>query len=143
MDTHNVSFRDLRQDEFDTPSILAHAAEQAVKRKYEDFPIIDVDSHHYETESFAQILEYISDPVMRGQARFQGARDGGIASARGSYQEMAGRVTRYKGRFKEKTPSGTHRDIALTRRWMDAFGVDQTCLFPTPMLSLGLTPRVE
>jgi uncharacterized protein len=26
---------------------------------------------------------------------------------------------------------------------MDAFGVDVTCLFPTPMLSLGLTPRVE
>jgi hypothetical protein len=143
MDTLNTSLRDVTQDEFDTPTLLAHAAEQAAKRKYEEFCIVDVDSHHYETESFAQILEYIEDPVLRNQARFQGMRDGGITSSRGSYQEMAGRVTRYKGRAKEKTPDTVHRDVALTRRWMDAFGVDVTCLFPTPMLSLGLTPRVE
>ncbi len=41
---------------------------------------------------------------MRHQARFQGMREGGITSSRGSYQEMAGRVTRYKGRPREKTP---------------------------------------
>jgi uncharacterized protein len=144
MDTHNVSFRDLAQEEFNTPQTLAHAAEQAAQRKYEDFTIVDIDSHHYETESFQQILEYIDDPVLRHQARFQGVGDRGITSPRGSYQEMAGRVTRYKGRGKEKTEAGgLHRDIQLTRRWMDALGVDVTCLFPTPMLSLGLTPRVE
>jgi len=141
MDT--VSFRDHTLEEFDTPTLLAHATEQAVKRRYEEFCIVDTDSHHYESESFAQILEYIEDPVLRNQARFQGGRDGGITSSRGSYQEMAGRVTRYRGRHKEKTPSTPHRDITLTKRWMDAFGVDITCLFPTPMLSLGLTPRVE
>ena len=141
MDT--VSLRDHSLEEFDTPTLLAHAAEQAAKRKYEDFCIVDVDSHHYETESFQQILEYIEDPVMRHQAKVQGVREGGITSPRGSYQEMAGRVTRYRGRHKEKTPAGVNRDISLTKRWMDAFGVDQTCLFPTPMLSLGLTPRAE
>ncbi|HUZ74871.1 MAG TPA: amidohydrolase family protein [Stellaceae bacterium] len=141
MDTVNI--RDLSLEEFDTPTVLAHAAEQAAKRRYEDFCIVDVDSHHYETESFSQILEYIEDPVLRHQARFQGVREGGITSPRGSYQEMAGRVTRYKGRHREKTPDTVHRDVSLTRRWMDAFGVDVTCLFPTPMLSLGLTPRVE
>ncbi|HZT51884.1 MAG TPA: amidohydrolase family protein [Stellaceae bacterium] len=143
MDTLNTSMRDVTLEEFDTPTLLAHAAEQAAKRKYEEFCIVDVDSHHYETESFAQILQYIEDPVLRQQAQFQGMREGGITSPRGSYQEMAGRVTRYKGRFKEKTPDTVHRDVTLTRRWMDAFGVDMTCLFPTPMLSLGLTPRVE
>ncbi len=141
MDT--VNLRDHSLEEFDTPTLLAHAAEQAAKRKYEDFCIVDVDSHHYETESFQQILEYIEDPVMRHQAKVQGVREGGITSPRGSYQEMAGRVTRYRGRHKEKTPAGVNRDISLTKRWMDAFGVDQTCLFPTPMLSLGLTPRAE
>ena len=69
MDTHDVSFRDLRHDEFDTPSILGHAAEQAVKRKYEDFCIIDVDSHHYETESMQEILEYMDDPVLQQLAK--------------------------------------------------------------------------
>jgi uncharacterized protein len=146
MDTHQVKYRDIRDllvEEFDTPTILAHAAEQAAQRRYEDFCIVDVDSHHYETESFAQILEYIEDPVLRHQAKFQGMDGGGIATARGSYQELAGRITRYRGRKREKTPDSPHRDVTLTKRWMDSFGVDVSCLFPTPMLSLGLTPRVE
>jgi len=80
---------------------------------------------------------------MRDQAKYQGMGGGGIASSRGGYQELMGRVTRYPGRRKEKTPSGQLRDIALTKRWMDAIGIDVVCLFPTPMLSLGLTPRKE
>jgi len=31
----------------------------------------------------------------------------------------------------------------MTREWMDAMGVDYACLFPTPMLFLGLHPQVE
>src|ERR1700689_651795 len=122
MDTHQVGHRDIRDlmtEEFNTPTILAHAAEQAAERRYEDFCIVDVDSHHYETESFKEILEYIEDPVLRYQARFQGLDGGGIASARGSYQELAGRITRYQGRKREKTPDSPHRDVTLTKRWMD------------------------
>ncbi len=146
MDTHNVSgvsVRDVRDDEFDTRNLLAHATEQAVKRRYEDFPIVDVDSHHYESESFAEILKYIDDPVMRHNAQFQGMGGGSIVGPRGAYQDMAGRVTRNRRRRLEKTEPDTKRDIALTRRWMDAFGVDMTCLFPTPMLALGLAPRID
>ena len=36
-----------------------------------------------------------------------------------------------------------HRDVSLTRRWMDAMGVDIAVLFPSPMLQLGLHPQVE
>ncbi len=81
--------------------------------------------------------------MLRDQARVQGYGRGGITSANGSYQEMAGRITRYPLRKTEKTPPSPHRDITLTKRWMDAFGVDVTILFPTPMLTLGVTPRVE
>jgi predicted TIM-barrel fold metal-dependent hydrolase len=35
------------------------------------------------------------------------------------------------------------RDISLTRRWMDAIGIDVAIMFPTPMLQLGLHPQVE
>ena len=35
------------------------------------------------------------------------------------------------------------RDVSLTRRWMDAMGVDIAVLFPSPMLQLGLHPQVE
>jgi len=141
MDT--LSFRDLSVEEFDTKTLLAHAQEQAIQRRYEDFLIVDVDAHHYETESFAQICEYIEDPVMRAQAKYQGFGIQGLTSTAGSYQNLGGRVTRNRGRRLEKTPPTPHRDITMTKRWMDSMGVDVTCLFPTPMLFLGTTPRAE
>ena len=142
MDT--VNFRDLSVEEFDTTTLLEHANQQAIQRRYEDFFIADIDGHHYETYSFKQMCEYIEDPVMRDQAKYQGFGGGGITSQNGSYQSLGGRVTRYPGRSKEKTPkSTTHHDVTVTKRWMDAIGIDQICLFPTPMLSLGLTPRPE
>jgi len=137
----STTFRDLSVEEFDTTTLLQHANEQAIQRRYEDFFIVDIDGHHYETESFKSIAEYIEDPVMRDQAKYQGFGAPGITS--GNYQSLAGRVTRYPGRRKEKTPQGTHRDITLTKRWMDAIGIDVLCIFPTPMLGLGFTPRVE
>ena len=43
--------RDPSVEEFDTRTLLKKAAQQANKRHYEDFLIVDVDAHHYETES--------------------------------------------------------------------------------------------
>ncbi len=59
------------------------------------------------------------------------------------YQDIGGRITRHDLRKLEKTSPDTHRDIAMTKTWMDAMGVDYACLFPTPMLFLGLHPQVE
>jgi predicted TIM-barrel fold metal-dependent hydrolase len=59
------------------------------------------------------------------------------------YQDIDGRITRQKLRQFEKTPEGQNRDIVMTKRWMDAMGVDYACLFPTPMLFLGLHPQVH
>ena len=50
----------MKVDEFDSGKMLAHAAQQAKQRGYEKFPIVDVDSHHYELESFNEILEYMT-----------------------------------------------------------------------------------
>ena len=87
--------------------------------------------------------QYMDDPVLRHEAKFQGMARGGIASADGSYQELGGRITRYPRRRIEKVPPTPHRDITLMRRWMDAMGVDIACMFPTPMLNLAACPRVE
>ncbi|HEV8014230.1 MAG TPA: hypothetical protein VGP48_01790, partial [Stellaceae bacterium] len=144
MDT--VNFRDLSLAEIDTKTLLSHAEQQAIQRRYEDFLIVDVDGHHYETASYKEICEYIEDPVMRDQAKYQGYGLGGITSATagGGYQNLLGRVTRRTGGFaNDKAPPTPHRDITLTKRWMDAIGIDQVCLFPTPMLTLGLTPRPD
>ena len=65
----DIKFRDPAVEEFNTSTLLKQAARQAAKRKYEDFLIVDVDAHHYETESFAEITEYIEDPVLRGIAQ--------------------------------------------------------------------------
>jgi hypothetical protein len=59
------------------------------------------------------------------------------------YQDTGGRITRSHLRRFEKVPENTHRDIFMTKGWMDAMGVDYTCLFPTPMLFLGMHPQPE
>ncbi len=139
----DATFRDPSLEEFDTARLLANAREQAAKRRYEDFMIIDVDAHHYENESYAEITEFIEDPVFRNEARMQGWGRTGVALADANYQNMGGRITRIFQRGKEKVPPGSHRDIALTKRWMDAMGIDLICLFPTPMLTLGMNPRPD
>jgi len=48
-----------------------------------------------------------------------------------------GRVTRNPRVNAEPVPPTPHRDITLTKRWMDALGIDIVCLFPTPMLTLA------
>jgi predicted TIM-barrel fold metal-dependent hydrolase len=141
-ETGPVELRDFTLEHYDTTQALAHAAEQAIQRKYEDFLIVDVDSHHYESESFQEIIEYIDDPVLRQNAAHQGLAKPGLGVGNGSYQELNGRIIRYRGRRKEKVPQKPHRDITLMRRWMDAMGVDIACLFPTPMLNLSLSPNV-
>src|SRR3981189_2868066 len=92
MNVHANNFRDLAAAEFDTTTLLAHAADQAIERRYEDFCIVDVDCHHYETEAFNEILQYMEDPVIRHEAKYQGTARGGIASADGSYQEIGGGI---------------------------------------------------
>jgi len=64
MNVHTNNFRDLAAAEFDTTTLLAHAAEQAIERRYEDFCIVDVDCHHYETEAFNEILQYMEHPTL-------------------------------------------------------------------------------
>ena len=138
--------RRMRVDEFDSGKMLAQATRQAKQRGYDKFPIVDVDSHHYELESFNEILDYMTDPVLKqlaqmansGNAKGVGVMPGGVG-----YQDMGGRAIRYPLRRIEKPEPGVHRDVSLTRRWMDAMGVDIAVLFPSPMLQLGLHPQVE
>jgi predicted TIM-barrel fold metal-dependent hydrolase len=146
MDLPLSDFRRMEVEEFDTSKLLAHASKQAAERGYKNFPIIDVDSHHYESESIGEILDYMDDPVLQQlarSARQANAKSVGMLPAGVGYQDMGGRVMRYATRGMEKTESGVQRDIALARRWMDAIGIDVAVMFPTPMLQLGLHPQIE
>ena len=47
----------------DTRDLLAHARRDAIRRKYHDWLICDIDAHHVETVSWKEIITYIEDPV--------------------------------------------------------------------------------
>lgn len=133
---------------YDTRKTLANATKQAIDRGYKDknFLIVDVDAHHYENECWGEIIKYIENPIVKhmamGAARKGGGRPGLLPSQIGN-QDMGGRITRYQLRRTEKIGESEYREVALTRRYMDAMGVDYSILFPTPMLNLGLHPQLE
>ena len=138
-----ATVRDPASEAFNTFEHLAHARRQAESRGYDDFLIVDVDSHHYENEASAEIAEYVRNDVLRNEILYQGISRKGITTGFGQYQDLGGRLIRYPQRKKEPVPEDTHRDVTLMRRWMDAMGVDMACMFPTPLLNLGLSPRVD
>jgi uncharacterized protein len=138
--------RGMAVQEFDTRTLLSHAAAQARERHYENLFIVDVDSHHYETESMRDIIDYLEEPVLRQMAKSMvGGRPGGrgVMPSPVGYQDQFGRVTRYPLRTSEKTSGARPRDVELAERWMDAMGVDMAMLFPTPMLNLSMHPDLE
>jgi predicted TIM-barrel fold metal-dependent hydrolase len=144
MDAMSTRYHDLSTASFDTSKLLAHGSQQAQQRNYNDFLIVDVDSHHYENESLAEILQYVEDPTIRQLAsgKMSIGRSGLMPGMLG-FQDMGGRITRYVKRKSEPVPAGVQRDIGQARRWMDALGIDMACLFPTGMLHLGLHPQIE
>src|SRR4029078_11163192 len=143
MDMPPNGVRPVELEIFSTPKHLEHASEQARARNYQDFLIVDVDSHHYENEHYGEVFQYIESPVIRSEAMEGAGRRTGILNSQVGYQNTGGRIHRQKCGGKEKAKPGKHADIMLTLDWMDAMGVDYTCLFPTPMLFLGLHPQVE
>ena len=84
------------------------------------------------------------DPVMKqlaqmansGNSKGVGVMPGGVG-----YQDMGGRAIRYPLRRIEKPEPGVHRDVSLTRRWMDAMGIDIAVLFPRPCRSSACIRR--
>jgi predicted TIM-barrel fold metal-dependent hydrolase len=144
-----AGIREVRVGEgFDTRTALRNAARQAAERGFDRFTIVDVDAHHYESESWAEIAEYIESPVIRDQAR-----GGGVLKLTGSpslipsnvgNQDQSGRVIRYGARGQERwEEEGEQRDVVLIRRAMEMLGIDYQIVFPTPMLNLGLHPQPE
>jgi uncharacterized protein len=139
--------RRVSVDELNTSQLLAHATQQAHQRKFDDMVIVDVDAHHYENESIKDILPFMENDVLRQLSMAQTMKGGRgtIMPHQIGYQDTGGRVTRYPLRSSEKTEAGAgaQRDIQLGHRWMDAMGVDYSCLFPTGMLNIGLHPQKE
>ena len=132
----------------DTRDILAHAARQTRERKLEDVLIVDVDAHHFETQSWTEVVECIPDPVIKDIAanfRLGGHSTAGILQSAGwpLHQNVGGRIPHEPGLGEDADEPGIHRDVVLARRAMECMGIDYQVIFPTPMLSLGLHPEVD
>ena len=50
MDMVRSEVRKLAAEDYSTAQHLEHASQQARERNYQDFLIVDVDAHHYESE---------------------------------------------------------------------------------------------
>src|SRR6202051_1164779 len=124
MDTIRSEIRTPAFDRYSTTASLDHATQQAHARNYQDFLIVDVDAHHYESESYKEVFQYIDSPVIRREALIHMER-GGRASMMNNqvgYQDGGGRITRASLRGLEKTASDAHRDVHKTRGGVAATG---------------------
>lgn len=110
------------EGEPDTRKILANAKRTALEKGFNRFPIVDVDAHHYENDSWAELTEYIDDPIVRqlseSSIRKGSGRGSGLIPSQVGFQDMGGRIYRYGLRMQEKGDEGRHRDISLIRRSM-------------------------
>ena len=76
MDMVRNEVRQLIPEHYTETKALEHASQQARQRNYQDFLIVDVDSHHYENESHKEVFEYIESPVIRRAAMDSMSRGG-------------------------------------------------------------------
>jgi len=133
----------------DTRDVLARARRQADERDFDDVFIVDMDSHHTESESWADIVDYLDDEVLRSQAldylrNRTGAPPYGLNGDLGlRYQDCGGRIPHQASRREPADEDGLHRDVVLARRACRAMSIDKQVVFPTPMLFLGMHPQFD
>ena len=133
----------------DTRDYLAKSRQDAERKGYADWLIVDIDAHHVETVSWPEVTSFIEDPVVRDQAKMYhseriGAPPYGLNGDLGlRYQDVGGRIPHQSSQREKVTETDVHRDVVLTRRAMHGLGVDYMVIFPTPMLFLGMHPQTE
>jgi len=129
-----------------TADMLAHAVRDKGKKKFDDFLVVDIDAHVSESAFWDEVTDFISSDVWKYNAKSfkeRGSANGLSNAAPGLlYQNVFGRVP-HSGITRETLPQGVHKQAALSRRAMDAMGIDYMTVFPTAMLTLGVHPQPE
>ena len=128
-----------------SPEFLENARREAEARGLYEFPIVDVDAHHYELLSWRDIVPYIDHPTTRMRAEESLQRRGSshtLLPLPVGNQQVAGRIMRRRP-GDEGPPAGALHDLQQFRAAMAQMGIDYSVVFPTTMLNLGLHPQVE
>jgi hypothetical protein len=131
----------------DSREILSNARHDTDRYGLDDYLIIDVDSHHVEPDSWPEIIERITDPVLRDTGRQMIQNwPGADRTALGTFtpgltqQDVGGRILHQAALAEPVEETDVHRDVTLIRRAMDAMSIDTQVVFPQAMLEVGLHP---
>lgn len=130
-----------------TSEMLAHARKQADELGLDNYFIADVDSHREPNSCWPEVIEYIENPVMRANSKHDSDNWRAVLyvptfpgpGAGHTFQAMHGRVPHQEGQHEDLGELDVHRDIELCRRSMDAMSIDVQVVFPTTLLTLGMT----
>ena len=116
-----------------TLDILANAKWEQKKYNLGDYFIVDVDAHHVETDSWAEILDYLTDPVLQDMAveMQKGWPVTVAASAQSGSWPVRCRMSPAASRTRRRSPRRplnddiAHRDVTLMRRAIETWA--STC----------------
>jgi len=136
----------LINDRTDSREILARARAQATKLGLDDYFIVDVDSHIGDGAAWPEILKYIENDALRDNATFynSAARGAFLNDTPGlQWQSVGGRVPHGAGLKESVDDNGVHREVTLSRRAIEALGLDYQVFFPNALLFLGMHPVRE
>jgi predicted TIM-barrel fold metal-dependent hydrolase len=136
----------LINDRTDSRDILARARAQATKLGLDDYFIVDVDSHIGDGAAWPEILKYIENDALRDNAAFynSAARGAFLNDTPGlQWQSVGGRVPHGAGLKEAVDDDGVHREVTLSRRAIEALGLDYQVFFPNALLFLGMHPVRE
>ncbi len=138
-----------REREMDAARLLENAAIEAAARGYSNFPIVDVDAHHYDATyaPWREIVTYIEDPVIRRRAQVSTGPAGAAGSIlpRGPVGDrtVGGRIQRYGLSAAQQAAERQTPDVGVVKHAMDALGIDYSILFPTALINMGILPEVD
>jgi predicted TIM-barrel fold metal-dependent hydrolase len=131
----------------DTADILARARRQADERNFDDYFIVDIDSHIGEGAVWPEVMSYIENEQMRDAASFFGGGTGRGAFLNDTpglqWQHVGGRIPHGSGLQEKAGDDSVPRCVALSRKCIDALALDYQVFFPNAMLFLGMHPVRE
>src|SRR3954447_1688385 len=119
--------------------LLAAAERENVKRGLFDVPIMDCDSHHYESSAYREIAPYIRTPSVRRPFERYTLRvlQNSILPGNLGDRNIAGRIRReYKDEqdIRGLDHTAGHPVARELLHSMRKMAIDYSILFPTPML---------
>ena len=132
----------------DTRELLEHARREADELGLDEYFIADVDSHREPNAHWAEVLQFVENPVIRHNSEhdldvwgFMDYVPSATYNGTGYiFQAMQGRVPHQEPQVEPMPEYDVYRDVELCRRAMDAISIDSQVVFPTSLLALGMSP---